>query len=195
MHLTAALHAINRGRGGSCSDWAQVYGGLCAAAGIPVREWGLCDSFTAMRVGHAFNEIFSAEYGKWVMVDPFVSMYATLDGTPLGVTELVDYLEAGRGDDIEFHAIDETRRARVAELVALYFKKCGHLFFLTHYNVFEQDRIVRAFGWLPTSLLHSLLLVAGRYQRFWLYTNPVNRSQVEQAVGAVKTVKYVALGQ
>src|SRR5580765_6732411 len=47
-HLTAALEAIRHHCGGCCSDYAQVFVGLCAAAGVAAREWGLCDGFTTM---------------------------------------------------------------------------------------------------------------------------------------------------
>jgi hypothetical protein len=194
-HLTAALDAIQRHCGGCCSDYAQVFVGLCAAAGIAAREWGLCDGFTTMNYGHCFNEVFSTEHGKWVLVDPFLSFYTTSNGTPLSVTEVVDKVATGRSGDVEFHWIDETQRIKAATCVSQYYLGPGNLFFLTgNYNVFEEDRLLRAGGWLPVSLVHSLLLLLGRYHRFWLYTNPANRVRVEQEIGAVKTLRYLAFG-
>jgi hypothetical protein len=194
-HLTAALVAIRRHCGGCCSDYAQVFVGLCAAAGVAAREWGLCDGFTTMNFGHCFNEIFSTEHRKWVLVDPFLSVYASADGTPMSVTEIVDRVAAGRADDIRFHWIDETQQTKSEKCVAQYYLRPGNLFFLTgNYNVFEEDRMLRAFGWLPISLLHSVLLILGRYHRFWLYANDENRFRVEREVGTVKTLRYVALG-
>src|SRR5262249_61423796 len=97
--------------------------------------------------------------------------------------------------DVDFHWIDETQRHVAEPYLSQYYLGAKNLFFLTgHYNVFEEDRMLRAFGWLPTSLLHSLLLLLGRYHRFWLCTNPVNRVGVEQEVGTVKTFRYVAFG-
>jgi hypothetical protein len=196
-HLTAALQAIQRHCGGCCSDYAQVFVGLCAAAGIGAREWGLCDGFTTMNYGHCFNEVYSAEHRKWVLIDPFLSVYATSHETetPLGVTELVDKVAGGRASDVQFHWIDGTQEAKAAALVSQYYFGRENLFFLTgNYNVFEEDRLLRAGGWLPVSLLHSVLLLLGRYHRFWLYTNPLNRFRVEREMGAVKTLRYVAFG-
>jgi hypothetical protein len=195
-HLTAALGAIRRRCGGCCSDYAQVYVALCAAAGLAAREWGLCDSFTTMRVGHCFNEVFSVEHRKWVMVDPFLTVHATSGDTPLGVTEIVDKFAAGRGDDVQFHLLDEAQRALAASLLPYYYVRPDNLYFLTgQYDVFEEDQVLRRFGWLPTSLLHSVLLLAGRYHRFWLYTNAANRSRVEREVGTARTLRYLALGR
>lgn len=194
-HLTAALRAIRRHCGGCCSDYAQVYGGLCAAIGLPSREWGLCDSFTTMRVGHCFNEVFSVEHRKWVLIDPFLALYATARGTPLGVTEIVDTVAAGRADDLEFHLLDDAQQATAASLVPYYYLSGQNLFFLTgQYNVFDEDRVLRAFSWLPTPLLHSAMLLLGRYHQFWLYTNAANRFRVEREVGTVKTLRYLAFG-
>jgi len=195
-HLAGALEAIRRHRGGCCSDFAQVYVGLCVAAGVSVREWGLCDGFTTMRIGHCFNEVFSTEHGKWALVDPFLSVYATSGGSePLSVTEMVDTVAAGRGDDVEFHWIDEAQRTKAARMASQYYLDADNLFFLTgHYNVFEEDRLLRAVSWLPTSVLHSLLMLLGRYHRFWLYTNASNRVRVEREIATVKTLEYVAFG-
>jgi hypothetical protein len=194
-HLTAALRSIRRHYGGCCSDYAQVFVALCTAAGVPAREWGLCDGFTTMNFGHAFNEVFSTEHQKWVLVDSFLSVYATAQGTPLGVTELVDRVASGQIEDIRFHWIDETQQPKATPWVTQYYLGPRNLFFLTgNYNVFEEDQMLRAFGWLPTSLVHSVLLFLGRYHRFWLYTNEMNRFRVEREIGTVKTLRYVAFG-
>jgi hypothetical protein len=194
-HLSGALDAIRRHRGGCCSDYAQVFVGLCVGAGIAVREWGLCDGFRTMQRGHCFNEVFSAEYGKWVFIDPFLSVFATSATEPLSVTEVVDAVAAGRAHDVEFRWIDEAQRAKAVRSVSEYYLRPDNLFFLTgHYNVFEEDRLIRAVGWLPTSVLHCLMLLLGRYHRFWLYTNAANRRRVEREIAAVKTLQYVAFG-
>jgi hypothetical protein len=194
-HSTAALKAIQQHCGGCCSDYAQVFVGLCAAAGVAAREWGLCDGFTTMNFGHCFNEVFSREHGKWVLIDPFLSLWAASDNVPLGVTEVVDKVAAGRSGEIQFNLIDDGLQTLASRCIPEYYLGTGNLFFLTgNYNVFEEDRMLRTFGWLPTSLLHSALLLLGRYHQFWLYTNAVNRHRVEQEVGTVKTFRYVAFG-
>jgi hypothetical protein len=130
-----------------------------------------------------------------VLIDPFLALYASAHGTPLGVTEIVDTVAAGRADDLQFHLLDDAQQATAASLVPYYYLSGNNLFFLTgQYNVFEEDRVLRAFGWLPTPLLHSAMLLLGRYHQFWLYTNAANRFRVEREVGTVKTLRYLAFG-
>ncbi|MGH8501169.1 MAG: transglutaminase domain-containing protein [Gammaproteobacteria bacterium] len=67
------LTMMNQG-GGYCADFTQVFNGITLAAHIPVREWGMAfDGFSGD--GHAFNEIYDEQYGQWVLIDSFYSLY------------------------------------------------------------------------------------------------------------------------
>ena len=86
-----ALRQVFSGPSGVCSDYAQVYLGLCTAAGIACREWGVSETLTGSGMGHTMSEIYCEHRGKWILIDAYRSTYVTNgDGTPLSVTEIVD---------------------------------------------------------------------------------------------------------
>ena len=82
---------------GYCSDYTQVFNALALASDVPVREWGMSfDGFSGD--GHAFNEVFDREHGKWVFIDSFFSFFVVnaQTGVPLSVIEFHDALRSGR---------------------------------------------------------------------------------------------------
>ena len=182
---TSALKAILEGRGGTCSDFAQVYWGLANAAGIPTREWGLCwDLLDTHRGGHAFNEIYCEEKERWVFVDPTFSIYATLrsGGPELSVSGLVDLVMKGCGEEVHFHFIDPQQETpQRVERLRRHYLDCRHIFFcLSNYNPFEQDEVLRKWRWLPLALQNLFLLFSGHYQRFEVYRGEPANAGVDQ---------------
>jgi transglutaminase-like putative cysteine protease len=73
--------------GGFCLYYAIVFAQACQSFGIPARVVNI--NF-AVYGGHEVAEIWSREYGKWIMIDPnFDSMFVTRDnGEPLNVLEM-----------------------------------------------------------------------------------------------------------
>ena len=175
---TSALRKIYSGaRAGVCSDYTQVFLGLCRAAGVAVREWGMCASFSRSILGHSFAEVYSRKHAKWIFLDPMFSIYA-VDAArgPLSVAEIVDLIGAGSRDSIETRVIDadgypgERRRTYFDR----YFNSDHAFFLLSNNDVFRQDRFLRWIHVVPLPLLHFLMILAGSYQRFHVYTNPQN---------------------
>lgn len=74
---------IARGEG-YCADYSQVYVALAQAAGLHVREWGL--GFGGLGSGHAFNDVWLAEQGKWAFIDPFNSFYIRDRGSQVALS-------------------------------------------------------------------------------------------------------------
>ncbi|MDA8016085.1 MAG: transglutaminase-like domain-containing protein [Thermoanaerobaculia bacterium] len=177
--LRAVYRAKHHGGAGVCSDYTQIFLGLCRAAGIPCREWGLTSTLARRGIGHALTEVFVEDLGSWVLLDPYLSVFATTEGgeTPLSMIEAIDLTTAGRRDSIEMRAIDDLAVPpdRRDGYVARYFEP-GHLFFvLSNNDVFRQDRYLQRFGFLPLPARHLIMLVAGVYQRFHIYANEQNR--------------------
>ncbi|WP_179315819.1 transglutaminase domain-containing protein [Winogradskyella undariae] len=85
-----ALKIMLEGKGGICSDMAQVFNNFCLLNNIKVREWGVIrNSFDKTYGGHSFNEIYSTEYNKWVLFDAFWGVYFIDNkGIPFSVTDL-----------------------------------------------------------------------------------------------------------
>ncbi len=180
------LKRIYSEKAGVCSDYSQVFLGLCQAASITAREWGVCASFEGRGVGHTFAEVYLEQYGKWVFLDPLYSIYATHrgDSIPLAVTELVDLTTGGRADGIEIKIIepDWPNQAKRHAYVDRYLK-ADHIFFLLSNNeVFKQDRFLRWSRAVPPPILHPIMILTGNYQRFHVYANSQNQELMARRV-------------
>ena len=98
---------VNDGAG-YCADFTQVFTALALAADINVREWGFSDS--EFGGGHAFTEIYSYEYRKWMFIDVFNSFYTTdTNGVPLSVQELRKRLLNNNFEAVAVNRIIENR--------------------------------------------------------------------------------------
>lgn len=65
-----ALQIMLDGKGGVCSDMAQVFNNFCVINDIPVREWGTTTApFNRDYGGHSFNEVYCADLAKWILID------------------------------------------------------------------------------------------------------------------------------
>ncbi len=64
-----ALHKMLNDNAGVCSDFSQIYNVFCLLADVKVREYGVVEKFYNPQFGHTFNEIYSAQLRKWIMID------------------------------------------------------------------------------------------------------------------------------
>ncbi len=179
------LRSIYSGQAGVCSDYSQVYLGLCIAAGIIVREWGVIEDYPVRPnvLGHAFNEIYSTEMNKWVFIDSFRSIiaYDNRAGLPLSVAEMIDLATSGRADQIEFHYIDLNQKGQESCPHAALYLNPGNIFFLISNNqVFKQDKFLRLPHLLPLPVLHILMWGSGIYQNYLIYTNRHNSALMQR---------------
>jgi hypothetical protein len=76
-------------KGGNCLHYAIVFAQACQSFGIPAR---IVNTNYAIWGGHELVEVWSRDYGKWIMADPnFDSMfYDKKSGIPLNILELHD---------------------------------------------------------------------------------------------------------
>jgi len=89
-----ALQIMLSGKGGVCSDMAQIFNNFCVINDIKVREWGTTRApFDREYGGHSFNEVYSSTLNKWVLIDVYNSLlfYSNSD-IPLSVIELYQLL-------------------------------------------------------------------------------------------------------
>lgn len=179
--------------GGVCSDYTQVFLGLCQAAGVAAREWGLCASFESHVLGHAFAEIYSERYAKWVFLDPFFSVYAVRrqDSCPLAVTEVIDLVAAGDSDGIVMEIIDAQGRPGKKRDAYLerYFNPDHAFFLLTNNDIFRQDFHLRWAVVVPLPVLHMVMLLSGDYQRFHVFTDTRNKDDMARRVNDLRSWK------
>ena len=86
----AALHKMLTDKAGVCSDFSQIYNVFCLLADVKVREYGVVEKFYNPQFGHTFNEIYSTQLGKWIMIDVGKGTYYVDQSTaqPLSAVEL-----------------------------------------------------------------------------------------------------------
>ena len=152
---------------GYCADYTQVLNGLAWAAGIPVREWGLSfDGFGGW--GHAFNEVYDRELGKWVMIDPFYAFWVrdTSTGTPLSAIEFRDRLRlANPLESMQVMRLSPTAYDWTSDEKMLTFYRRGvdQFYLWWGNNVFDYDNqpLVRAVGPLSRSLEQLAAILVG----------------------------------
>lgn len=84
-----ALRTMLLGKGGVCSDMAQVFNNFCVINDISVREWGTTSApFNKSYGGHSFNEFYCNELHKWVLIDVYWGfLFYNDNDSPLGVVE------------------------------------------------------------------------------------------------------------
>lgn len=156
-----ALRGIVEEERGVCSDYAQVFVGLCAAASIPCREWGV--SLDGMRggSGHSFCEVWHDEFARWVIVDPLLllSWQRVEDGAPVGVVELT------AGASVCAASLGEPDFA--TPVIELYYRDPkGVYFLLTNNDVFVGQTIERRLDRLPVPLRQGILAALGYHPRY-----------------------------
>lgn len=163
-----AYNTIIKKGTGYCADYTQVFIGIALAADIPVREWGM--SFKDFGAGHAVNEIYDSELGKWIFIDSFNSFYLRdrSTGEPLSVLELYDYLRADAGSedaDIEVIPIKTDKFRFKSPEAALKYLEQGkdQLFLWWGNNVFSYDRhpLVKMGAGVSRTLEQSAAIVSG----------------------------------
>ncbi len=185
------LDLIYNGDAGVCSDYSQVYLGLCTAAGIPAREWGVTEDLLPEKhtLGHAFNEIYSNRLRKWIFIDAYRSLYATdkTTGLPLSVTEIIDFTTAAVDYRIKFHYIDSSQRGLESyPHECIYLNPRNVYFLLINNRIFEQDKFLARTSFLPLPASHILMFLAGKYQKYMIYTNHHNEKLMAHKLQALR---------
>src|SRR5690606_15510218 len=93
-----ALETMVYGRGGVCSDMAQIFNNFCVINDLQVREWGTTSApFSRANGGHSFNEVYFKELQKWVLIDPSWGMFFYNEtDLPLSVEEVFELSRSGQ---------------------------------------------------------------------------------------------------
>lgn len=181
-NATAYREIVEGGRG-YCGDYTQVFNALALASGLAVREWGI--AFDAFGSGHAFNEVYDAQRGKWVLVDSFHSLYFADPGTgePLSVLEAHDrLLGIDKAHGVKVVPIVPEEFAFRSEAVAIDYYRRGmrQLFLWWGNNVFEYERngLVRAAGHVSRSLEQATAIAVGVHPQIRIYPKGVSTRDV-----------------
>ncbi len=154
------------GKGGVCSDFAQIFSIFCFINGIRVREWGCVDRLYKTKFGHSFNEIYSTQQQKWIAIDMHKAIifedvehnnyFAAIDlfkhlrnGNPLHYKHYSDF-KTGEHDRIE--------TIYSKEAIPFLIKNQNTAAVDYYYNKYQDA--------MPIIMINIMLLLAGKSQQF-----------------------------
>lgn len=169
-----ALEIMIKGEGGTCSDITQAYNNFCILNDVKIREWGIIDKIYDAKFGHAFNEYYSEELQKWVLVDISKCIYFIdpVTSKKLSAIEVFDSVKEGKViNHISFLKDPELEFNRqLDESVDHIYLQTDRLpFLIANYDIKFYDRLLNTFqSWLPTFMIHFLAVPIFKNVRFIL---------------------------
>lgn len=159
-----ALKIMLSGRGGVCSDMAQVFNNFCVINDIKVREWGNTRApFNKSYGGHSFNEFYSKELDKWILIDVSSSLffYSNNSETPLSVLELYELVRDNK--EVRFKSFNTDKNLNVATINRNYLDADTVPFLICNYSNKTYDAFLkRTRPLIPVFVTHFILYLVGK---------------------------------
>lgn len=158
-----ALETMLYGKGGVCSDMAQIFNNFCVINDLQVREWGTTSApYNPNNGGHSFNEVYIKELKKWLLVDPSWAMtFYNEHKESLSVVELYGLVR--NLDKVHYRSFIEGEVIKQAQVNKNYLNPDITPFLICDYRNKTYDRylkITRPF--VPVFIIHFVVYVLGR---------------------------------
>lgn len=181
-----AIRTITETNKGNCSDYTQAFVGLAHSLDVPVREWGMSyDGFSGR--GHAFNEVFDSELGKWVFLDSYNSFYAVdrKSGLPLSALELREYLDLPAPlEKLQIVPIDKDAQGFLSDEITIEHYKAGvdqfYLWFSNAVFTYENEGPVRAASRFGRAAEQLVAIATGSHPTFRVYGTANSASAIRR---------------
>ncbi len=110
------LHDIDDGHTFFCAHYADVLASAAASLGWIDRTLALRRPAKTGSGEHSSTEIWSNQFGKWILFDPTFAMYVEKDGQPLNAYELRQEWFYNEGKDLTFVLGKDRQRYKKADL-------------------------------------------------------------------------------
>jgi hypothetical protein len=168
-----ALKIMLAGKGGVCSDIAQIFNNFCVINNIQVREWGNTRApFSRDYGGHSFNEFFSKSLNKWVLIDVSYSLffYNKNKEVPLSVLELYEFFPEQSG--IYFKSFNDAKTVDEKNITKNYLHHDTITFLICNYSNKTYDAFLkRTRPHIPVFMTHFVIFLLGKsyHYRFPLH--------------------------
>lgn len=163
-----ALKIMIQGKGGVCSDVAQVYNNFCVVNDLKVKEWGMKNTSndTTISGGHSFNEVYCKEFQKWIMIDVGKSIVFKNpnQNIPLSAFEFIELKKQNK--EIDVIDIYSNSKIEAENINKVFLKSNSSLFAITNYNNKSYDYFLDNLYFLPESIVHGLLFIIGKSYAF-----------------------------
>nr|WP_321233379.1 transglutaminase-like domain-containing protein [uncultured Psychroserpens sp.] len=158
----AALKIMLSGKGGVCSDMAQVFNNFCVINGIKVREWGNTRApFNKEYGGHSFNEVYIRELSKWILIDVSSSVLFYFDQKALSVIEL--YHLVRKKEDVSFETFNSSLEVDDINISKNYLNPDTIPFLICNYSNKTYDSFLRFLRpQIPVFMVHFALFLLGK---------------------------------
>ncbi|WP_191859167.1 transglutaminase domain-containing protein [Hanstruepera ponticola] len=168
-----ALKIMLAGKGGVCSDMAQIFNNFCVINDKLVREWGSTRApFNKTYGGHSFNEVYCKELNKWVLVDvSYCSMfYNNNNDIPLSVIELYQLLHDNI--PITYKSFNDTICLDETTANKNYLNPDTVPFLLCNYSNKIYDKFLKTLRpYLPVFVIHFIIFIL---KKSYYYRFPLN---------------------
>ena len=178
-------------KGGVCSDYAQVFINFCIINDIKIREWGIKGGTQSVIGGHSFNEFWSEELKKWILIDVYNGTFITNKSSRelLSVSQLIDYMTGFNADNLDFELmVDRVEPLNKAYLANYFFDNRNLFFLLTNYRIKKVDAFLKHQNRIPLAILHTSLIFFRRYFNYRFYVNENNIEFVRNTLKPI--IKY-----
>lgn len=166
-----------RGGYGYCADFTDVFLALARAAGLDARMWAFSfDGFGGH--GHAVNEYFDRQRGKWVMIDVYKNLRAldAATGEALGALELREAILEQRGP-ARFERIGPGRGYKHEYKQWEYYGRGVHQWYLwwgTAVERYDNQPLISAAERIAHPLAQSIAVALGLHPKVRVLSSPEN---------------------
>lgn len=144
---------------GVCSDYTEAYMGLCLAAGVPVREWGITPNELKRHGGHSTIEVFDNKKRVWGVIDPFLSAWPALKDDPSQPIGLFEYLSMPPKSIVWHPIIHEYYRSDLIK--RFYEKKSLSVFIISGHDIFAPVSVT-----IPVPICQFFDIIRGKSFEF-----------------------------
>jgi hypothetical protein len=160
---TTALSKMINGEGGVCSDFSQIYNNFCVINDLKVKEWGMknLSNDSTVSGGHSFNEVYSKEFQKWIMIDAAKSIvFHHIDQSiPLSTFEFIQLKKDKK--KISYSNFNAT--VSIDNNINNIFLTSNSLpFVITNYNNKTYDFFLNKLDFFPESIIHGIVFLMGK---------------------------------
>jgi hypothetical protein len=158
-----ALKTMLYGKGGVCSDMAQIFNNFCLINDIEVREWGTTSApFNRANGGHAFNEVFINDLKKWILIDPsWGGYFKDSQEQVLSVIEL--YSISRSGEPVYYESLIKGKDIPLELINKNYLNSDITPFLICAYRNKTYDRFLKvARPYLPVFIIHFFVYISGK---------------------------------
>jgi hypothetical protein len=157
-----ALTRMLEGKGGVCSDMAQIFNNFCVINDIQVREWGSTRApYEKTYGGHSYNEVFIKELNQWILIDVSYGIMFFYDEKPLSVIEFYQLFRDGK--NISYESFIDSLKNYETMVYRNYLNPNTVPFLICDYSNKTYDKFLNfSRPYLPVFMVHFILYVLNK---------------------------------